>query len=80
VTMTQCTRLNGSSYPLYTPTKAEASAIRKGRAAYKRGDYVTLSQLHDELGTARRTKTATKARGSSEIEHFGPRINADERR
>lgn len=38
-------------YPTYKPTKAEAAAIRRGRAAYKRGDYITLDQLHEELGT-----------------------------
>jgi antitoxin component of MazEF toxin-antitoxin module len=37
------------NYPIYTPTKAEAAAIRKGRAAYKRGHYVTLDKLRDEL-------------------------------
>lgn len=42
-----------SRYPLYTPTKAEAAGIRRGRAAFKRGDYTTLKQLHDELDTAR---------------------------
>jgi bifunctional DNA-binding transcriptional regulator/antitoxin component of YhaV-PrlF toxin-antitoxin module len=42
-----------SRYPLYTPTKSEAEAIRRGRAAFKRGDYITLKQLHDELDTAR---------------------------
>jgi len=41
-------------YPLYTPTKAEAAAIRKGRATYKRGESVTLDQLHKELDAARR--------------------------
>ncbi len=40
-------------YPIYQPTKAELAAIRRGRAAFKRGDYVTLQQLHDELDTAR---------------------------
>jgi bifunctional DNA-binding transcriptional regulator/antitoxin component of YhaV-PrlF toxin-antitoxin module len=39
--------------PAYRPTKTESAAIRKGRAAFKRGDYVTLSQLHNELDTAR---------------------------
>lgn len=45
---------NEKRYPSYTPTKAEAAAIRRGRTAYKRGDYVTLDQLHQELDTARR--------------------------
>ena len=41
-------------YPLYTPTKAEAAAISNGRAAYKRGEFVTLDQLLKELDAARR--------------------------
>jgi hypothetical protein len=41
-------------YTLYSPTKAEAVAIRKGRAAYKRGEFVALDQLHKELDAARR--------------------------
>jgi AbrB family looped-hinge helix DNA binding protein len=36
-----------------TPTKAEAAAIRKGRAAYKHGDNLTLNQLQNKPGTAR---------------------------
>ena len=35
-----------SRYPVYTPTKAEFAAIRQGRADFKRGDFLTLSQLH----------------------------------
>ena len=46
----------------YTPTKSEAAAIRKGRAAYKRGDYVTLGQLHDELESARHESGKKRAR------------------
>jgi hypothetical protein len=53
ITIRTTTPPNESRYPLYTPTKAEAAAIRKGRAAYKRGDYITLNQLHNELDTAR---------------------------
>src|SRR5208283_4846228 len=53
ITIRTATLPNESRYPLYTPTKAEAAAIRKGRAAYKRGDYVTLGQLHDGLDAAR---------------------------
>jgi hypothetical protein len=49
-------------FPLYTPTKAEAAAIRKGRAAYKRGDYITLNQLHDELDSARHQAGKKRAR------------------
>ena len=45
-----------SRYPLYTPAKAERAAINKGRAEFKRGEYVTLAQLHDELAVARHEK------------------------
>jgi antitoxin HicB len=43
-----------SRQPLYTATKAEAAAIGKGRAAYRRGDFTSLDQLHKELEAARR--------------------------
>ena len=33
----------------YTPTKAELAAIRKGRAAIKRGEFVTLEQAFHAL-------------------------------
>jgi predicted transcriptional regulator len=42
-------------------TPAEARAIRRGRAAHARGDYVTLDQLLHDMGSPRRrtrTKTA----------------------
>jgi bifunctional DNA-binding transcriptional regulator/antitoxin component of YhaV-PrlF toxin-antitoxin module len=64
ITIHAAAQLNESRYPTYTPTKAEAAAIGKGRAAYKRGDYVTLNQLTDELDTARhqpRKKVTRKA-------------------
>ena len=48
-----------SRYPVYVPTKAERAAIAKGRAAYQRGEYITLSQLHDELALSR-NKTSKK--------------------
>ena len=53
-----------SRYPVYTPTKAELAAIRKGRAEIKRGNFVTLEQLLHDLDTSRRrarTKTARKS-------------------
>jgi len=40
--------------PKDTPTAAELRAIRRGRAAIARGDYVTLDQLRHEVGTAPR--------------------------
>ena len=42
-----------SRYPVYTPTKAESAAIRKGREAFERGEYVALADLVDELGSGR---------------------------
>ena len=50
-----------SRYGVYTPTKAERVAINKGRAEFKRGEYVTLNQLHDELAASRHQK---RKRGS----------------
>lgn len=44
-------------FPVEKPTAAEVRGIRAGRAAVKRGDYVTLEQLKNELGTGgRRTR------------------------
>ena len=54
-----------SRYPVYTPTKAELAAIRKGRAAFKRGDYVTLNQLHNELDSARHQTRTKRSRKTS---------------
>src|SRR5205823_1599680 len=54
-----------SRYAVYTPTKAELTAIRNGRVAFKRGDYVTLSQLHNELDSARRQTRTKGSRKSS---------------
>jgi len=49
-------------YPVYTPTKAELAAIRKGRAEFKRGEYVTLNELHNELAAARHQKRKKRTR------------------
>jgi metal-responsive CopG/Arc/MetJ family transcriptional regulator len=38
-----------SRYGVATTTKPELAAIRKCRAAFNRGEYVTLTQLHAEL-------------------------------
>jgi len=51
-------------FGVYTPTKSELAAIRKGRAEIKRGKFVTLQQLLNDLDTSRRrtrTKTARKS-------------------
>jgi len=51
-----------SRYPEYIPTRAETAAIRKGRAEFKRGEFVTLKQLHNELESARHQTRAKKPR------------------
>jgi len=43
-------------YPAEKATKAELAAVRRGRAEFKRGDYITLEQLHDVLATRRHSK------------------------
>lgn len=43
--------------PEQAPTTDELRAIRRGRAAIARGDFVTLNELRDDVGTApRRTR------------------------
>src|SRR5580700_7094173 len=54
-----------SRYPVYTPTKAEAAAIRKGRIAYKRGEFVTLNQLNNELDSSSHQTRAKRIRRRS---------------
>jgi predicted transcriptional regulator len=54
-----------SRYAVYTPTKAELAGIRKGRADFKRGDYIPLSQLHNELESARHQKRRKRTRKAS---------------
>ena len=54
-----------SRYALYTPTKAETAAIRKGRAALKRGEFVSLKQLHNELDTPRNQTSKKRPRKTS---------------
>jgi metal-responsive CopG/Arc/MetJ family transcriptional regulator len=56
-----------SRYPLVTPTKDELAAMRRGRAAVRRGDVMPLETfLHDleshdrRSGTKRISKTPTK--------------------
>jgi predicted transcriptional regulator len=52
-------------YPVYTPTKMEAAAIKRGRAAFKRGEYVTLAELIHELGIADHQARKKKSRGTA---------------
>lgn len=54
-----------SRYPLYAPTRAELAAIQKGRAAFRRGDYITLDQLHQEMESRRHQARRKRPRKSS---------------
>jgi predicted transcriptional regulator len=47
--------------PEETPTAAEIRAIRRGRAEIKRGQFVTLDQLSDELESPRRKARSKRA-------------------
>ena len=53
-------------FPVVVPTKAELAAIRRGRAEFKAGNYVTLDQLIHDLESAdrkaRRKSTRKTAR------------------
>lgn len=58
-------------YPAVQPTKSELSALRRGRAAFRRGDVVSLSQFIHELEPSNREarakrhpKSAAKGSGS----------------
>ncbi|MGB7621616.1 MAG: ribbon-helix-helix protein, CopG family [Terriglobia bacterium] len=51
-----------SRFPIEAPTKAEAAAIRRGRAEIRSGQYITLEQLKHELATANRKARAKKPR------------------
>ena len=54
-----------SRYAVYTPTKTELAAIRKGRDAFKRGDFVPLSHLRHELDAARNRARKKSSRRAS---------------
>lgn len=43
--------------PTVEASPGELRAIRRGRAEFKRGEYVTLDELLHALGTARRSKS-----------------------
>lgn len=47
---------NRKGKPLYIPTRAERTAITKGSAEIKRGESLTLVELHHELADARLQK------------------------
>jgi Arc/MetJ-type ribon-helix-helix transcriptional regulator len=47
-----------SRYPAAQPTKAELAALRRGRAAFRRGDSVSLDEfLHGVESPTRRPRT-----------------------
>jgi predicted transcriptional regulator len=48
--------------PAYAPTESETRAIAKGRDEIRRGDYVTLDQLHAELERLDLTKRGESPR------------------
>jgi len=52
-------------YPVVEASKAELAAIRRGRAEIRRGQYVTLEQLTDELGTPDRKAGPKRTRQNS---------------
>jgi predicted transcriptional regulator len=45
-------------FPEEAPTAAELRALRRGRAAYERGDYTTLDELRKAEALARRPRRA----------------------
>lgn len=52
-----------SRFPEITPSKSELKAIQRGRAAFDRGEYVTLSEIIHDVESARnqaRTKRPRK--------------------
>jgi metal-responsive CopG/Arc/MetJ family transcriptional regulator len=51
--------------PVAEPTKAERAAMRSGRVEIKRGEYVSLAQLHNELDPQDRTASPKRARKGS---------------
>lgn len=57
--------VNLKSYLVYRPTVDELAGIRKGRADFKRGDAVSLSQLRNELESARHEKRKKRDRKAS---------------
>ena len=47
--------------PEVTPTKAEMAAIRKGRAAFQRGEVISLDQLIHDLDSSSHQTRAKRA-------------------
>ncbi len=51
-----------SRFPAVQPTKPELAAIRRGRTEIKRGNFIRLEQLIDDLEAANRKKSRKIAR------------------
>lgn len=51
--------------PEQAPTADELRAIRRGRSAIARGDFVTLDELRDEVGTTPRRARKKSAQADS---------------
>lgn len=60
------TYLGTRRFPEETPTPSELRAIRRGEAAIKRGDYITLDELRREETLARRPRRA-RAKSATSI-------------
>src|ERR1700674_3580373 len=70
-----------SRVPEVTPTKAEMAAIRRGRAAVKRGECICLDQLLHDLdssghqaggkGTSKAARTGSRTRESGSARNAG---------
>ena len=59
-------------YPAVQPDKSELAALRRGRAAYRRGDVVSLSQFIGELDASTR-KARAKRHPKSAAKRSGTR-------
>lgn len=56
-----------SRYPAVAPTKAELAVLRRGRAAFRTGDAVSLDQfLHDMESPARRPRAKRLSKAASQ--------------
>ena len=61
-----------SGFPVVAASAAELAAIARGRAEFKRGEYVTLEQALDEVGTGRH-KVGRKEPAAAAVKRSGTR-------
>ena len=54
-----------SRYGVYKPTRAETAAVKHGREAFKRGEYLTLGELHHDLDATRQQARKKRSRRAS---------------